>query len=917
MDVSIEPLLWEGGGPSNPDIPAFSSEVTGEGPQAVIDRQLWDDLGGYDVYLGIIWRRMGTPVAQWRSGTEAEYRSAHLWKEQWGRPSTILFYQKHVDVDSDMDSEQLALVRSFTRELQGEGLVQRFTDAESLRSLLIPHLTRAVRKAQSKTEDTDRLAALEELERESRGRCVMRWQGAGLSRKEAYELAQDASVGAPSTELRRFLHNPIALLTAEVGAGKSLTTERLLQMAISEAREVANCPVPVYLDARRVEEGRLREAVEEKASDLGTPNRQGARVFVDVEEGEIDRTITLLDDARVLVETWPETSVVIASRPIPGLFSTDEVFEIPQLSEAEAHEIVGRLTGYAVTAAVSYRWPASVRDAIRRPLFAVLLGIYEREQREMEVPRSRGELVSSIVERALERAGGDIEFNQEKLERLAAISTDRGGLVPGAEVSFGADLRRLQRSGLVVERSGALGFPLPILTEWFAAHSLASGYPRPDELAADERRLEVWRHSLVIGVGRFSSDQVTEFLEPIASRSPAFAADIVNDGLARWGTDEEVSLPPPLEAGTQLRTAMVAWVRGIGPLAAIAAPVRQDGTLAPVGVATNGTWADVGWYRGDRSSESVIRLPIEARFNPDWFPMRSGATAGHQSAWAWRWTLEDLTSSLQKVMTTRGLPVKRGMLAQEAAWQMAILVTGHAPSREEPIPLGDIEPRLDGLMTHTDMVRDPRGRRYDLHDLREQLLRCRDEGVAELHPPWPGPDCRLTDDESRTGPWDAYSDEGLLNRAVAVYEGALDGYRRLVEQWFPAFTPRLQTAMSLPARFTGIIVRRMSFTGDGDRTPLLFGYLQPLPYGSDTVVDLRLSTNSSAYEKLYEDWSSNNMAHVRALRSEAPGWLGSTFEQRILDVFNSGPCTELAYNWLWRDLKRVAWVRGLFPRQFW
>src|SRR5215212_447249 len=76
MDVSIEPLLWEGGGPGNPDIPAFSSEVTGEGPQAVIDQQLWDDLGGYDVYVGIIWRRMGTPVAQWRSGTEAEYRSA-------------------------------------------------------------------------------------------------------------------------------------------------------------------------------------------------------------------------------------------------------------------------------------------------------------------------------------------------------------------------------------------------------------------------------------------------------------------------------------------------------------------------------------------------------------------------------------------------------------------------------------------------------------------------------------------------------------------------------------------------------------------------------------------------------------------------------------------------------------------------
>ena len=95
MGVTIEPLLWEGGGPNNPDVRAFPSEMTGEGgAQAVVDRRLWDDLEGYDVYLGMIGDRMGTPVGEWRSGTEGEYQSAKQWKKETGRPPTILFYKK-------------------------------------------------------------------------------------------------------------------------------------------------------------------------------------------------------------------------------------------------------------------------------------------------------------------------------------------------------------------------------------------------------------------------------------------------------------------------------------------------------------------------------------------------------------------------------------------------------------------------------------------------------------------------------------------------------------------------------------------------------------------------------------------------------------------------------------------------------
>lgn len=74
MPAHVEALLWEGAGPRNPEAQPFPPEITGAGGQGVIDDYIWSRLGGYDVYLGMLWRRMGTPTGRWRSGTEAEFQ---------------------------------------------------------------------------------------------------------------------------------------------------------------------------------------------------------------------------------------------------------------------------------------------------------------------------------------------------------------------------------------------------------------------------------------------------------------------------------------------------------------------------------------------------------------------------------------------------------------------------------------------------------------------------------------------------------------------------------------------------------------------------------------------------------------------------------------------------------------------------
>ena len=147
--VPIQTLLWEGGGDVEPTIPPFPPSVTGGGPQAIIDRRVWEELGGYDVYLGMIWHRLGTPTGGYRSGTEAEYRSAVQWHKEAGRPYSILFYRKMTNPPmSEIDPEQFRQASEFVGELESTvGLVQRFSDLNELEEHLYWHIPNAVRKS--------------------------------------------------------------------------------------------------------------------------------------------------------------------------------------------------------------------------------------------------------------------------------------------------------------------------------------------------------------------------------------------------------------------------------------------------------------------------------------------------------------------------------------------------------------------------------------------------------------------------------------------------------------------------------------------------------------------------------------------------------------------------------------------------
>jgi hypothetical protein len=111
----------------------------GTDAQDVVNQQVDD----YDIFVGIMWRRFGTPTSRSESGTAEEFELAHsAWRER-RRLLQILFYfcQAPAAPPSTNDEvQQLARVVAFRQELSHHGLVWEYDDHAAFADTIRPHL---------------------------------------------------------------------------------------------------------------------------------------------------------------------------------------------------------------------------------------------------------------------------------------------------------------------------------------------------------------------------------------------------------------------------------------------------------------------------------------------------------------------------------------------------------------------------------------------------------------------------------------------------------------------------------------------------------------------------------------------------------------------------------------------------------
>jgi hypothetical protein len=228
-------------------------------------------------------------------------------------------------------------------------------------------------------------------------------------------------------------------------------------------------------------------------------------------------------------------------------------------------------------------------------------------------------------------------------------------------------------------------------------------------------------------------------------------------------------------------------------------------------------------------------------------------------------------------------------------WRWVLALTHRGGLWSEPIPLDEIESALQ---------RQPQGKVHlyleavviDTQALSARLSVLRASNASAWPPPSPGRD-------QAQGPyvWSAYSDQQLLGKVKVIYEAALLAYRQMVDEWFPSFRERMEFAVTLPARLTGVVIPTRA--GKSATPPSISWFLDPLPCGAATEVSLQLASAPLSVDFL--DAQFNKLCECR------PGvasWISARLENSVLDIFGATPVTSLVYEWIKRDLKTLGWM---------
>ncbi len=147
-NIRLELLCWE-----DSTHPSF-----GDYPQDVVNSQIGDD---YDVFIGILWARFGTPTPKYESGTEEEFYRAY---ERYKNDDSIelMVYRKDESIPpSSIDVEQLQKVNRFTSEVgKLGGYYFTFTGKEQFQEILLKHFDRVIRDLEKRIDNRGSLMPL-------------------------------------------------------------------------------------------------------------------------------------------------------------------------------------------------------------------------------------------------------------------------------------------------------------------------------------------------------------------------------------------------------------------------------------------------------------------------------------------------------------------------------------------------------------------------------------------------------------------------------------------------------------------------------------------------------------------------------------------------------------------------------------
>ena len=648
-----------------------------------------------------------------------------------------------------------------------------------------------------------RSVKLREMRRLSLSRCKRMWTSLDVSDETANDLAEDLTVG----DLLEFPTPGVLRVEGDQGSGKTLAVERLFQRAVDRSLDQSTQPFPLFVRARDLQEP-LVEYIDRMSRDCFRPSVQDVAVFIDgLDEIGMTEANRLLDDITAYSDAYPDGTIIVTSRPLPGLKSdVGQRIAMPTLEEQKCTDLTSRIAGRELELHDRHFWSESVQDAIKRPLFAIMLGSVLRDSPDSVFHRP-AELVSVLAERSLREVENAEEV--DTLLQILAVKAVSGGkrIHPHDVNPRQAKQKMLANSRLVYEQEGTVDFTLPIFREWYAARALIEETVSYEEINSDS---DLWTIPLAIAVDSENEAFGYSLMAKLCSSDPGLASLVLRELDPGWSPNgtRDISLTTAVEEGKKIREAMESWSQGLGELYSFIGPTDSQGNTSTLGIKVNADsfGVTVSWYRGARKLPAVIELSKSndwAPRNPEW----SGSSydlVQNTKLWPWLMTKNHLAYSLSRegFLESLALNSKSDDAVRELSWAFALDVEGKGEFCPYPIGLKRLLEFIEDVEIRSQPVRFGYERTYPLiyvKKIKSHLLNLIESGEDSISDPWPIPE----ESYSSGLIWDSYSSPTLPDRTNAIYEGALRIYQTVVDQWFRAFGGRFVLYSCLPVRLEG------------------------------------------------------------------------------------------------------------------
>ena len=739
--------------------------------------------------------------------------------------------------------------------------------------------------------------------------CLVSLLALGVAEDVANDLAYDRGVGHDLNELDPGLH----VVTGPQGSGKTLSAHRLFQKAVERALKDSSEAFPILINAADLR-GDLWETLDDRCRRYADPQIQPLMVIIDaVDERGAREATSLLRQMEGYANANVRSTLVATTRPLPNLDHRGTTLEIPTLNDDEVVELITKVSGVPLETIVPRFWERSLRESSKFPLFAVMIGVWLRDNPEMR-GLSQRRLVEHLGQAAVVEGTGNSEETDRLLQVLAAKAITHGTNVRLYEVTpVSVKQRQLADSRLVHQSGDGADFALPIFREWYAARAVLEGTIAVEDIDLDSDR---WAIPLSVAAHSDNVMMAQAVMKYLASTNPSVAADVLKEDEMNWysgGTNP--SLPTTaVGIGEKIRRAMGTWADGLGPLFNVIGPVNPEGTLATLGVEFLGNSDCVwfSWYRG------LDQLAPVVEFTDDYHPFRHHPELGSSRDWPkwygggipptelWSWvnTKSHLVNNLTEALKRRHLSYEAPDAVAELVWAFALDFNHVDNLHQGPIETSSMLERIQDLLQYPWMTRRIGGNVYtwrEIENVKDYLAELSADGQDRLFDPWPAADLQL----SSPSIWSRYSDQRLLERTMAVYTAALRIYQAMVERWLPSFVDRLSLYRLMPVRIEGSLSR---LDGSGTQFPLIEWRPMIIPDSERSHVYFAVKPERTRVEPP-DDYFAEQRDAFTSLRQGDAERLVLFWKSSALDGREPRPATKLAYEWLHHELRRLRWAK--------